>query len=73
MAHALPYIRVSEFKGGESFMKILVPFVATWLLAGVGLLVRVQAQGIERALLSIVVERGLNGINSAVRRFRKVL
>ena len=54
-------------------MKILVPFVATWLLAGAGLLARVQAHGVERALLSIVVERGLNGINSAVRRFRKVL
>jgi len=54
-------------------MKILIPLMATLLLAGVSLLTRVQAQGVERALLSIVVERGLKGMSVAVRRFRKVL
>jgi len=41
-------------------MKIETPFLAALVLMGTALLARVGTQGVERALLSTVIEYGLN-------------
>jgi len=51
-------------------MKIEIPLLATLLLIGTTMLVRVQAQGIEQALFATAIEYGVNGARSAVRLLR---
>ncbi len=41
-------------------MKIEIPFLASVLLIGTDLLVRMTVQGVEQALFSTVVQYGLN-------------
>ncbi len=48
-------------------MKIEFPLLASFLLIGTTLLARVQAQGIEQALLATVIEYCVKGGNTAVR------
>jgi hypothetical protein len=43
-------------------MKIEIAFLTSLLLAGTSLLVRIQAQGVEQALVSLGIEYGLNGL-----------
>jgi hypothetical protein len=49
-------------------MKIVIPFLAAFILLGTDLLARAAAQGIEQALLSTVVKYGANSIRAG-RRF----
>ena len=48
-------------------MKIEFPFFATLLLVGTTLLARVQALGVEQALVATAMEYGVNGLRSAIK------
>ncbi len=48
-------------------MKIEFPLLASLILIGMTLLARVQAQGIEQALLTMAIEYSVNGVRSTVR------
>ena len=50
-------------------MKIEIPFLASVLLIGASLLARMQAQGVEQALVSAAIECGMNGIRTVRRLF----
>ncbi len=53
-------------------MKIEIPLLASLLLIGTTLLARVQAQGIEQALVATAIEYTVNGARAAVRLIRFV-
>ena len=50
-------------------MKIEIPFLASLLLIGTGLMARMQAQGVEQALAAAAIEFGTNGIRAVKRLF----
>ena len=54
-------------------MKIFIPVVATAFFAVMSVVIRVQVQGLEHALLSVVVERGWKAASAALARVRGVI